>query len=186
MSTEAMVNRELVSLRDGYPNLFTESPDEWMGRVKAYHSKLRRFDIETVTVACERAPERHPDRFPTVGQLAAICRVVSAEHDKLAKRAAEERRREEEARNIAQYVADRRRHVIPDGVAEQERWINEATSPFEQLSRRWECESMNRNLDPNRPSPRDVGERRISELMHLLAEQGVCRVDSKPEPGAFG
>lgn len=172
MSTKLQINRELVALRGGYPNLFVEKGEQWDRRVDAYFLKLRKFDIGLVVKACERAPDKYPDaRFPTSGQLAQLCVAISREEAKQAREDDDARARKIEDENTRQYVMDRREHVIPNHRDDQVRWCREPTCPFDRLARMWESESKNRNLDPNRQSPRDVGERRMRELMALIEDE---------------
>lgn len=171
MSTRPQINRELLALRGGYPNLFVEKGDQWDRRVDAYFLKLRRFDIELVVKACERAPDKYPDaKFPTSGQLAQLCVAVSTEEAKQEREDADARARKIEDENTRQYVMDRREHAIPDHRDDQARWCSAPSCPFERMSRKFECESKNSNYDPNRPSPQGVGERRMAELMALMSE----------------
>jgi len=41
-------------------------------------------------------------------------------------------------------------------------------NPFQMLARSWERESRDLGLDPNQPTPHEIGKRRMSELMALL------------------
>jgi hypothetical protein len=171
VSTKPQINRELVALRGGYPNLFTEKGEQWDRRVDAYFLKLRRFDIDLVAKACERAPDKYPDtKFPTSGQLVQLCVAISKEEAKQAREDSDARARKIENENTRQYVMDRREHVIPDHRDDQARWCAETDCPFEALARKWECESKNSNYDPNRPSPTGIGERRMAELMAQMSK----------------
>jgi len=182
--TKEQLSDELLTLRDLYPTLIREDPQQWKARVTAYHRTLRRWDIEAVKAACELAPDRYPDRFPTAGQLTGLCSHIAAK--------TKEELREQQARvsvsrkdkAILERVLHRRRNVIPDSVEDQERWITETDCPFEQLSRRWECESKNLGLDPTKPTPPEIHARRAKErraLMPDFAEPGwECSRERRP------
>lgn len=187
---------ELGRLRDHYPALFVEDGGEWARRVTAYWSKVRRFDFDIIKAACEAAVERHPSRFPTAGQLVCLCDSVEKD---LLDAAAEERKKRlerEENRRNAEYTDLRRRKVIPDTPEAQRRWIAEAPNRFERLARECECESKNRGLDPNAPTPKDIGRGRMVNLLTVLEESngfqmpapaaGYDSTKSKPEPGWDG
>ena len=52
----------------------------------------------------------------------------------------------------------------PAPTEDDERYINAATTPFERLARKWERQSQRMGLDPNRPTPKDLGEERWVEF----------------------
>lgn len=51
------------------------SPEESL----SYFRQLRRFPLEVVGEACERAPSVYPSFFPKVGEWATVCEQVAAE-----------------------------------------------------------------------------------------------------------
>jgi hypothetical protein len=56
----------------------------------------------------------------------------------------------------------------------------EADNPFLLLARKWEQESYDLGLDPEKPSPRGIGERRLEEIDELLDRVVVAH--TMPEP----
>ncbi len=199
MTTLASTSRFLGLLRDQYPNLFAGEPGQWKARVVAYHSKLRRWDDEILSKACQRATDKYPDRFPTAGQIGGLCQNVEVELREAWHLESARIGREREDADNAQRVADLREKVIPDSRADQERWCSTG-KPFERLARYWECESKNNGWDPNRPAPRGVGGRRMKEFFDLMTTLDVAKKvdktqaprggsvaqDNYPEPGSNG
>lgn len=170
MTTKPQLGKLLIALRDGYPNLFTESPDQWAARVSAFHNKIKRFDWGVVKEACDRAHDKYPDRFPTAGQLKGLCIAVDEEQRREHREREEEIARQRDDADTAARVSEERRTVIPDSRSDQERWAAKGKSPFHRLARRWKSESKNGDFDPNRPSPQGVGRRRMAELMQVIEE----------------
>jgi len=196
MTTRTQTSNLLLALRDGYPNLFTESGDQWASRVAAYHKKLGKFDYETVKAACDAAPDKYPDRFPTAGQLASIAIGIEEVLRRSHQEKEDARRQAEEDKATADWVTHRRNDVIPSSPEDQEAWIKAVESPFDQMARRFEVESKNGNFNPNQKSPPGVGERRAREIVELLEAHGAfcdpfCRPrepgsdDDLEEPGAW-
>lgn len=189
MTTQRELNEAMVILRESYPQLVKETPEEWARKVKSYHNKLRRFDVVIVGEACERAIEEHPRFFPTTGQIVNLCKRIDSETKSRQHVESEERRQREEEIACRDYVMQRRANVIPDTSEEQRLWVESAPDPFVRLARQWEVESKNGRFDPNKPSPRGVGERRGKELNELMEQAFSYDPDptiSKPEPGWDG
>lgn len=177
----------MVELRRAYPNLFREDQDQWAARVTSYHGTLRRWDLEVVREAARRAPARFPDRFPTAGQLAGLCALVDTEDRRERERIHTETADRQHDADTAATVSQRRREVIPDDRGQQSTWCAAAKNHLERLGRMWECESKNNGWDPDRASPKGVGERRIQELSELMdAVGGFGRVDPHQGPREAG
>lgn len=47
-----------------------------------------------------------------------------------------------------------------------------ADNPFLYLAQKWEFESLELGLDPEKPSPKHIAKRRMQELLDLLADHG--------------
>jgi len=157
-------------LRALYPALFRMKIDEKARRDHAFWQKMQRYDAPTIKRACDLASERHPDRFPTAGQLIACCKDAMAEARRETAQHDEHASSEGEDAEIMAAVKHRRDTIIPRDKEEQWRWCQGARSPYERLARIWECESKNNGWAPDKPSPRGVGERRMAEFQELMAD----------------
>lgn len=151
------------TLRTRYGAFFGGDP-EWKQRLAAYFEQLRRHDLRDVTTAIERAPtpDYHPDRFPTAGQLQRLVIVVELERKQSASAAAHARDEQSEDERLREEFS-----LIPIGAQAQADYIAAATTPFDRLAREWQCESKRLGLDPTKPSPPDVSERRMREFWAL-------------------
>jgi hypothetical protein len=160
----------MLQLRDQYPNLFVPSLKEWARQVSSYRVKLRRFPIAIVEAACDAAPDEHPDRFPTTGQLVRICTRLQRE-----RREAFERRKRESA-EAAENRSDRERtailrDTIPNDPEGQLAYVSAGATPFEKLARTFEVESKIRNLDPTKKTPPELHQDRMSRFWKTWARQ---------------
>jgi hypothetical protein len=172
VGTKSNTKFELEKLRDEYPNLYVESPDQWKRRITAYHAKLRKFDDEVVTQACEQVAELYPDRFPTAGQIAVLCARIDRETTEARRQADEEEKKRRENESIREHTTKLRVLVVPDSREEQCRWMAEDPDPFGQLARQFEAESKNADHDPTEASPPGVARRRLDQIFGLMRDWG--------------
>ena len=180
MSSKSYVRYCLDHLRSRYSELVAEDPQQWAARVDSCHAKLRRFDADVVEVACQRAFERYPQKFPTAGQLASLAIGVDVERKAAVTTAEKLRRQELEDREINAYVDELRNQVIPHDVREQEKWVDEGETKAEKTARWWEAQSKQLSLDPTQASPADVTKQRFRELHRIMDDIGNWPARPKP------
>ena len=119
----------------------TENP----GQFEAWTSFLGMYPAELVTVGVKQAPAKWPDRMPSIGQIRSLVEAIIA------------RRRNQERDAAAQ--------PAPDMPAPK------TTNPdFEAMARKWEQETIDLGLDPERPTPRKIAARRLAEFNALWSK----------------
>ncbi len=137
-----MVTQMLGVLRKLYPSLKC-SEKEWAEMVGAWGSRLLEYHPEAVRRAFDRCLESYPDWFPTYPQFQTLVRQEALELKRAKERAAQ-----------------MERPALPPPPEPELSDEN----PFKELARRWEDESRRLGLDPERPTPREIGERRMKEF----------------------
>lgn len=182
MSGKKHLRGQLSKLRANYKELFTVEMEDWDRIVEAYLDKLRKVDAVDVEAAVEAAMTKHPDKMPTVPQLASIAAdCTRRRHDEARRRSAEDREAAENA-IIRDYVAEKRRQVIPDTPEGQNAWINAGDTEAEKIARYFEAQSKHLNLDPIKPCPPEVHHERMrlfaglvgAEFIEVPADQGAA------------
>lgn len=121
-----------------------------------------RLPYDLVRRAMLRAPSVHTRYFPTAGEIRLLCdqeRLDEARHERSAK---ERSRCEREYIDSREYYAD-----VPPRGEERDAWIADAPNVFEKLGRIWKAESCERGLDPNKPTPRELRDARMTEFWTL-------------------
>lgn len=142
---------------------------EWTARKARYYRGLQDHEWETVRKAMTVAPnpDRFPNRFPTVGQLAIICKDLErskAVEDKARDTEAWRHRQDEETR---EEISALREVVIPNDPAKQKSWVLAAKTPWEGLARYWEAESKYLRIDPCGKTPEELHKRRLAQFWEL-------------------
>jgi len=112
--------------------------------VDAYFDELREFELRTVLSALQRARAESPQWVPSGPIVKAHAKAI--------------------AKTTHPYVIPINRQLT-GGVAG--RSLPE-DNPFQMLARSWERESRELGLDPNQPTPHEIGKRRMEELVALL------------------
>jgi hypothetical protein len=127
------------------------SESDWNAQVAVYFEALKIYSPKILTSAFRKSIERHPDFMPTVGQLQSIALEFWRDDQK---KQAEAAKRKQLAAHLAK-PASERRGKRPEG---------EVRNAFDLLARAWFDESERLGLDPDKPTPRDIGRRRLSEF----------------------
>jgi len=166
----AIFDKWMSRLRDEVPDLFIRGEQQWSQQVRAYWRKLKRFDMALVELAIDRSSDEYPGKFPTVGQLVRLCKVIDAEHKKAAREQGEQESRAFADRVEQERVEYLRNEIVPDDPAQQRAYIDAGDSPFERLAREFEVDSKRRALDPLRASPDDVTRHRMQRIRDTWAE----------------
>ena len=128
----------ILQLRSCYPQLGKVNPDEYKAQVAAYWSGLRSYSDQVVARAFSRAVGRHPNYFPTLGQIQAIALEVYHDEQRRASRG--------------------QRELLPPSP------LAESNNPVSALGAKWEEESERLGLDPRGQTPPEVFERRMAEF----------------------
>lgn len=153
-------------LADCYPG-YRPSVEEMAKQAKAYFDRLETYSWQDVSKALMRAsqPEFYPDRFPTVGQLQAVVEDCRRRRAKAEREETQQRMDEREAES-----ARGRMREIPVTQQAQRTYIQEGGTGWEKLARYWECESKARKLDPTKPTPPEIYQRRMGEFWKMWGE----------------
>lgn len=158
-------------LKASYPH-FKPTDDDWRKTLGRYFEKLKDQPFQAIGAACMRAsqPEYYPDWFPNEGQLKRV--VIDCAKDR---RREEQQHADHGGRLLPlEYYAD-----VPDNAGELAQWIASGANKFEQLGRRWKAESKQLWLDPNRPTPRELHEKRMREFWETWGSDA----QQQPEEG---
>lgn len=131
---------------------------ERQGEFEAWGSFLGRYPTDVVGAAVMQAPDKWPDRMPTVGQI----------------------------RGLIESIIAKRRSQTRD----QQQSLKPKTSPstytghpkFNELAEKWESESIEAGLDPDRPPPHPITMRRMCELNEMWAAIPNKAIDGPINP----
>jgi len=162
-SDQSVFSDAMLKLRDSYPSAKFASAD-FRKTLEQYFSQLRDLPAEAVLEATRLAPrpEYYPDWFPNAGQLRRVAQTLAADQ---ARRVTQHSWDDRELTPI-EYYAD-----VPQDEQELVAWIAAAPNAFEALARKWKAESRDLWLDPNRPPPRAIVEKRMAEFWTMWAEK---------------
>ena len=154
--------RYIVDLMRSYPS-FRRSRAE-MGRTTAtYFRRLRRYPWQSVVDGISVATDYHPERFPTVGQLAAIIRKAGSDQDATSRRS-----RRREMTDLERSVATHERDQLPRDPSAQSAYVSSAETEAERLARLWEIEDISDGRQPWDDTPQVIAMARFAALEAVL------------------
>lgn len=149
-------------LRKAYP-AERSSDDEWKATMRAWAHKLQRHPHQVVGQALSRAVDQYPDRFPTLGQVDAICTSVAKSFTPSGE------------------LLSRTPRTLPAIEAR----ILDAQNPFEQLARLWEGEARHGRFGSN-PPPADVLKRWMKDFWAVWEKAEAAKANYRHVKGEDG
>lgn len=140
----------MAKLRASYPSAKIKA-DEWKMTVDAWFDGLQPYSFDVIGSALTEAAEPDSPFLPNLPKVRAIAHSIWNEQQAAA---LEKRKLEQEQRRLL-LPPKERRGPRPDDFVHQ---------GFEALAQSWWDESTRLGLDPDKPTPREIGLRRWSEF----------------------
>lgn len=153
----------MAKLRAAYPAMKIQA-DSWKLTVDAYFDGLKPYDFAVIGEAMTQACQREATYIPSL----PVVQGVALELWKKGRTEAHQRDEIEAKRRYLEEPKDSRRGPRPGG---------DIRNAFDELAQSWWDESRNMGLDPDKPTPREIGLKRLKQFWATWEQV----VEGKPE-----